>query len=95
MRSRGPRAYALVAALLVLPLLALTLASLGSHEGHGCYFDKDCVTCRWAADSVAEAAAPAVQPDRVEPVALVAAAPSARPADAGGDSASSRGPPSA
>jgi hypothetical protein len=93
MRSRRPHAYALVAALLVLPLLALTLASLGPHEGHGCHFDKDCLTCRWAADGVAEAAAPAVRPEPVEAVALVAAEPPARPGSAVAETVSSRGPP--
>jgi hypothetical protein len=93
MRSRRPRTFALVAAVLVLPLLALTLASLGPHEGHGCHFDKDCLTCRWAADGVADAAAPVVQPEPVEAVARLAAEPPARPADAVAEAASSRGPP--
>jgi ABC-type spermidine/putrescine transport system permease subunit II len=93
MRSRDRRAYAVVAALLVLPLLALTLASFAPHEGHGCHFDKDCLSCRWAADSAAEAAAPVALVAPVVPVGF-AAAPTSRPyAEAAAEAASSRGPP--
>ena len=93
MRFRGFRRHALVAALLVLPLLALTVGTFASHEGHGCHFEKDCLACRWAADSVVEAAAPFVLPQPVTAPEPSWLEPSARVADAAPDAASSRGPP--
>jgi hypothetical protein len=93
MRFRGFRRHALVAALLVLPLLALTVGTFASHEGHGCHFEKDCLACRWAADSVVEATAPFALPQPVTAPEARWPEPSARVADAAPDAASSRGPP--
>ena len=93
MWSRGSRRPVLVAALLVLPLLALTVGTFASHEGHGCHFEKDCLACRWAADSVVEAAAPVALPQPIEAAEDPFAEPAARVADAAPDAASSRGPP--
>lgn len=93
MRSRSPRTFALVAALLVLPLLALTVGTFASHEGHGCRFEKDCLACRWAAASTAVAAASIALPEPVEVPAPVAPAPIARFADGAARTHSSRGPP--
>ncbi len=93
MRFRSSRRRALVAALLVLPLLALTVGTFASHEGHGCHFEKDCLACRWAADSVVEATAPAALPQPTEAAEVPWAEPAARVADAAPDAASSRGPP--
>jgi hypothetical protein len=83
----------LVAALLVLPLLALTAGTFASHEGHGCHFEKDCLACRWAADSVAEATAPIALPRPVETIETPWVEPAERVADASPEAASSRGPP--
>jgi hypothetical protein len=93
MRFRGLRRHALVAALLVLPLLALTVGTFASHEGHGCHFEKDCLACRWAADSVAEAAAPVAQPRPVEAVEASWVEPTQRVAEASPEAVFSRGPP--
>ena len=93
MWSRGSRRSVLVAALLVLPLLALTVGTFASHEGHGCHFEKDCLACRWAADSVVEAAAPVALPQPNRGGRGPSAEPAARVADAAPDAASSRGPP--
>lgn len=93
MRSRSPRTFALVAALLVLPLLALTVGTFASHEGHGCRFEKDCLACRWAAASMVEATAPVALPQPIAAAEVVWAGPAARIADAAPDAASSRGPP--
>lgn len=93
MRFRGFRRHALVAALLVLPLLALTVGTFASHEGHGCHVEKDCLACRWAADGVAETVVPIATPRPVEPVEAAWCEPAARVADASPDSSLSRGPP--
>ena len=93
MRFRGFRRHALVAALLVLPLLALTVGTFASHEGHGCHFEKDCLACRWAATTVAETAAPIALPRPIEVVEPRGSEPAARIADAAPEAASSRGPP--
>ena len=93
MWSRGSRRSVLVAALLVLPLLALTVGTFASHEGHGCHFEKDCLACRWAADTVVEATAPAALPQPIEAAEVPSAEPAARVADASPEAASSRGPP--
>ena len=93
MRFRSSRRRALVAALLVLPLLALTIGTFASHEGHGCHFEKDCLACRWAADSVVEATAPAALPPPTEAAEVPWTEPAARTADAAPGAASSRGPP--
>jgi hypothetical protein len=93
MRFRDLRRRALVAALLVLPLLALTVGTFASHEGHGCHFEKDCLACRWAADSVVEAPAPVALPQPSEVAEVPWTEPTARVADAAPDAASSRGPP--
>ena len=93
MRFRDLRRRALVAALLVLPLLALTVGTFASHEGHGCHFEKDCLACRWAADSVVEAAAPVALPQPSEVTEVPWTEPAARVADAAPDADSSRGPP--
>jgi hypothetical protein len=93
MLLRGCRRRALVAALLVLPLLALTVGTLASHEGHGCHFEKDCLACRWAADSVVEASAPVTLPQPMEASEVPSAEPAARVADTSPEAASSRGPP--
>jgi len=93
MRSPGSRRHGLVAALLVLSVLALVAGPLGSHEGHGCPFEKDCLACRWAADAVADTAAPVALPQPPEPVALVAAETTTSGAHASPEAASSRGPP--
>ncbi len=66
MRFRGLRRSALVAALLVLPLLALTVGTFASHEGHGCHFEKDCLACRFAATTVAETTTPVALPQPAE-----------------------------
>jgi hypothetical protein len=88
----GSRRLLLVAALLLVPLMVLALAP-GSHEGHGCRFEKGCVACRSAADSVAEAAAPLALPQPADAVASVAAPAPSRLADGSPGAASSRGPP--
>jgi len=93
MWSRGSRRSVLVAAFLVLPLLALTVGTFASHEGHGCHFEKDCLACRWAADTVVEATAPAALPQPIEAAEVPSAEPAARVADASPEAASSRGPP--
>lgn len=93
MPSRGSRPVALVAALLVLPLLVLAVGQPLQHQGHGCDFEKDCLACRSAVDTVAEATAPFVLPRPFEPVALVAAESPARVANGSPGAASSRGPP--
>jgi hypothetical protein len=93
MWSRGSRRSVLVAALLVLPLLALTVGTFASHEGHGCHFEKDCLACRWAADTVVEATTPAALPQPIEAAEVPSAEPAARVADASPEAASSRGPP--
>ena len=93
MRARNPRRYALVAALLVLPLLALTVGTFASHEGHGCHFEKDCLACRSAATTVAQTATPVALPQPAEAPEIPWARPSARVADASAEAASSRGPP--
>lgn len=95
MRSQGSRRHALVATLLVLPVLALVAGPLGSHEGHGCPFEKNCLACRWAADAVADTAAPVALPRPTEPFALVVAGPAKPRAHASPEAASSRGPPPA
>jgi hypothetical protein len=92
MLSSGSRRRLLVAALLLVPLLLLAVAP-GTHEGHGCRFEKTCLACRWAADSVAEVAAPVAAPQPTEAVSFLAAAAPARPADRAPEAASSRGPP--
>jgi hypothetical protein len=93
MRPRHPRRFALVAALLVLPLLGLAAGQSASHEGHGCSFDRGCVTCRWAADSVADAASPLTLPAPIGPAAVVALDTSYSVALASPEAVSSRGPP--
>jgi hypothetical protein len=93
MRFRGLRRRALVAALLVLPLLALAVGTFASHEGHGCHFEKDCLACRIAAATVAETATPVALPRPVGAVEAPWSEPSARIADASPEAASSRGPP--
>lgn len=93
MGSRNTRRHALAAALLLLPLLALVVGPLGSHEGHACHFEKSCLACRWAADAVADTAAPVVVARPIEPAVLVAAEPAAAVDDTSPDTASSRGPP--
>ena len=93
MRFRGLRRRALVVALLALPLLALTVGTFASHEGHGCHFEKDCLACRWAAGTVAETTAPAALPRPVEAVAALCFKPAARVDDASPEAVSSRGPP--
>jgi hypothetical protein len=95
MRSQGSRRHALVATLLVLSMLALVAGPLGSHERHGCPFEKNCLACRWAADAVADSAAPVALPRPTEPVALVAAEPATSGAHDSPEAASSRGPPPA
>ena len=92
MLASGSRRRLLVAALVLLPLVVLAVAP-GVHEGHGCRFEKDCLACRWAADSVAEAAAPVALPQPTDAVSFVAAPAPARPVDRAPESASSRGPP--
>lgn len=92
MLRSGSRRRVLVAALLLVPLLVLTVGP-GAHEAHGCRFEKDCLACRWAADSVAEAAAPIVLPQIPDAATSVAVAVPARPADKASEAASSRGPP--
>ena len=93
MRFRDLRRRALVAALLVLPLLALTVGTFASHEGHGCHFEKDCLACRSAATTVAETATPVALPQPAEAPELARAQPAASIADASPEAASSRGPP--
>jgi hypothetical protein len=86
-------AHRLVAALLVLPLLALALGSFAFHDGHACRFDESCVACRWAADGVGEAATTAVPVEPLAQVAIVAVEPTTRLSDASPEAPSSRGPP--
>jgi hypothetical protein len=93
MPSRWARPAALVAALLVLPMLVLAVVQPLLHQGHGCHLEKDCLACRWAADTVAEATAPVVLPEPLEPIAVAAADSPARAADGSPEAASSRGPP--
>ena len=93
MRFQGSRRHALVAALLVLSVLALVVGLLGSHEGHACHVDQNCLACRWAADAVADTAAPVALPRPIEPLAFVAAEPTESGAHASPEAASSRGPP--
>jgi hypothetical protein len=92
MLRSGSRRRVLVAALLLLPLLVLAFAP-GAHEGHGCRFDKTCLACRWAADAVAEAAAPIALPQPADAASLLAVPAPGRPADRAPEAASSRGPP--
>jgi hypothetical protein len=92
MLRSGSRRRLLVAALLLVPLLVLAVAP-GSHEGHGCRFEKTCLACRWAADSVAEAAAPIALPQPTDASSLVVVPAPERPADRAPEAASSRGPP--
>lgn len=91
MLRSGSRRRLLVAALVLVPLLVLAVAP-GSHEGHGCRFEKTCLACRWAADSVAEAASPIALPQPTDASFVAAPAP-APPADRAPEAASSRGPP--
>jgi hypothetical protein len=93
MPPRSLRRHGLAAALLVLSLLALVIAPLVPHEGHGCYFEKGCLACRWAADAVADTAAPVVLPHPIAPVAVVATKPPASVANTSPEAASPRGPP--
>jgi hypothetical protein len=93
MRPGNGRRQALVAALLLLPVLALVAGPLVSHEGHGCRFERSCLACRWAADAVADTAAPVSMPQPLDPVAVVAAEPAAPPARRPFEAVSSRGPP--
>ena len=58
MSWRDSRRPALVAALLVLQVLVLSAGTFATHEGHGCWFDKDCRACRWAADTVVQVEVP-------------------------------------
>jgi hypothetical protein len=90
---RRSRRSLLVAAALVLPLLALTLGTFASHEGHGCHFERDCLACRWAAASAAEATAPVALPRPVEMAEASWAEPAARFGDDSPEVAFSRGPP--
>lgn len=93
MPPRHSRRLVLVAALLVLPLLALSAGLLASHEGHGGDFDRNCLACRWAADAVADAAAPVGLPQPVAPVGVLTAGPLVRVPAPFSQTASSRGPP--
>jgi hypothetical protein len=88
----GPWRRFLVAALLLVPVLVLAVAP-GAHEGHGCRFEKTCLACRWAADSVAEAAAPIALPQPTDAASFVAVPAPEQPADRAPAAASSRGPP--
>jgi hypothetical protein len=93
MRSGRPGAHRLVAALLVLPLLALALGSFALHDGHACRFEDTCVACRWAADGVGEAVTTAVPVEPLAQVATVPVEPTCRLSDASPEAPSSRGPP--
>jgi hypothetical protein len=93
MPSRSLRRQGLATALLVVSLLALATGSLGSHEGHGCNFEKGCLACRWAADAVAETAAPVPLPHPLAPVAVLADESTAPVALASPEAVLSRGPP--
>jgi hypothetical protein len=92
-RSRSSRRHALAATLLALSLLALIVAPFLSHEGHGCTFEKGCLACRWAADAVADTAAPVPLPHPITPLAVVADASAVFVALASPEAVPSRGPP--
>jgi hypothetical protein len=79
--------------LLVLSLLALVVAPLVPHEGHGCNFEKGCLACRWAADAVADTASPVPLPHPLAPVDVVAGESTAPPVLASSEAVPSRGPP--
>lgn len=93
MPPRSPGRHGLAGALLVLALVALAAAPLGSHEGHGCHFEKNCLACRWAADAVADTAAPVPLPLPIAPVAVVDNESMEFVALAFPETVSSRGPP--
>jgi hypothetical protein len=93
MQPRHHRRHGLAAALLVLSLLALAAGPLASHDGHGCYFEKNCLACRWDADAVADTAAPVALPHPVELVTLVTTEPTASVAYTCLEATFSRGPP--
>jgi hypothetical protein len=96
MSSRAARARALIAAVLLVPLLTLCLVlPFVSHRGHDCPFDQECVACRWAADGVAEIATPVSLPETLAPAGPAAARPWADAADGSAATSPSRGPPPA
>jgi hypothetical protein len=65
------RCAPVAAPLLFVPVLATLLAlPVAPHAGHDSPFEKECVACRWAADTVTEVAVPVVplgppQPSRL------------------------------
>jgi hypothetical protein len=93
MPPRSLRRHSLATALLVLSLLALVVAPLVPHEGHGCNFEKGCLACRWAANAVADTAAPVPLPHPLAPVAAVADETTPPLALASPEAVLSRGPP--
>jgi hypothetical protein len=84
------------AVLLLLPVLATMLAlPAAPHAGHDCPFEKECIACRWAADTVTELAVPVVHPGLPQPTDVAQQAAASRAVEAPLRPASSRGPPRA
>jgi hypothetical protein len=95
MFPRGSRRSALVAVLLLAPVLIAAAAVVLPAHGHECAFDKGCLTCRWAADAVAEVGAPAPVPAPPQPAGEPFAASASGTSESSPRPAASRGPPSA
>jgi hypothetical protein len=93
MLPRGGRALAIVAAILLAPVLASSFALASAVHDHECSFDKQCLTCRWAADTVAEVGPPPTTAAPPEPAGAAPTAGVLRPLLSDARAASSRGPP--
>jgi hypothetical protein len=85
---------ALAAVVLALPV-AMTLLALPAapHVGHDCPFEKECVACRWNADTATELHLPAVAPGLALVVGRVADDPCPPVARGAWRVVASRGPP--
>jgi hypothetical protein len=89
----GPRRLTIVAALVLLPLFVAAAGLAVPAHAHECSFDKQCLTCRWAADTVADVAAPAVAATPPQRSGEVPAARTEPRLDRAPQTAASRGPP--
>ena len=73
MLSQATRRTSIVVVALLAAAILVALAGSSAHAGHGCLVDRECLACRWAAESVVLTPAPPVLP-APEVVALVAPA---------------------